>query len=102
METDVYAEMRKKLAAHGYPADNLFGEKYYDEKIFELLEEESLNNDKGKSSVERFRDVVPDPNHLLMERCPYAGKLDEAPTFFITISVFIIAATTFIHSYPEN
>ncbi len=76
MINDIYFEMRKILEAHGYANGNFFGAEYFDEKIFQHLESSDLNNEKGISFVDRFRDVVSDPNNLFIKRCSDAGKLE--------------------------
>jgi hypothetical protein len=72
---DIHKELREKLEF--YSQDNIYGEEYYDDKIFDYLENKSFSNRKGIDFESRFRDVISDPNNLFINRVEDAGKIER-------------------------
>lgn len=73
---DVYHELRKKIYLN-FPHGDVFGDEYFDDSIFSLLESDSINNAKGITDEKRFLDIISDPSNLFIKRNPNAGKCDN-------------------------
>ncbi len=74
---DIYKEMRSALRKAGYKKGDYYGEKYFDDKIFKVLSDPSINNIKGTTFEDRFRDILSDPNNLFIPRVVNSGKLEN-------------------------
>lgn len=64
------------LSQNNIDVSNL-GEEYYDDRVFYLLSDQSINNTKGGGCYGRFRDIVSDPNNLFIPRCEGAGEVKD-------------------------
>jgi len=73
---EIYKEMKDILSQNNIDVSNL-GEEYYNDRVFDLLSDQSISNAKGESWYGRFRDVVSDPNNLFIHRCEDSGKVKD-------------------------
>ena len=76
-----HKEIKDYLSNFGYDnLENNYGEKYYADKIFEILETTKTKEKGGVSNPDdfdsRFIDIISDPNNLFIERHDDAGIID--------------------------
>jgi len=71
---NIHKELRSHLI--NYSQDDVYGEEYYDDLIFDYLENVSIFNKKGLDFDSRFRDIISDPNNLFIPRSEKAGSTD--------------------------
>jgi hypothetical protein len=75
---DTYKEMREILKKNGVNSNELnFGYKFFNDNVFDFFYDNNLLNKKGDNFIDRFRDIVSDPNNLFIERCKNSGKLEN-------------------------
>lgn len=60
----------------------IYNKNFYTDDIFELIESNSINNEKGglknpQDYYQRFRDIISDPNNLFIERVSESGKIEN-------------------------
>jgi hypothetical protein len=73
----------KKLKSKSAPIfEKIYSKNFYDDTIFNLLEEPSINNIKGggendQDYFNRFKDIISDPNNLFIERVENAGEIND-------------------------
>lgn len=73
---DIYKEIREILNSMGIESnENNFGDEYFDDSVFKQLTDNFQLNKKGENFIDRFRDVLSDPNNLFIDRCENAGCL---------------------------
>lgn len=69
-------ELRNFLQSKGYNCPNeSYGDEFYNDSIFDLLFDDSPKIKDG-NYINRFRDVISDPNNLFIERHELAGKIE--------------------------
>ncbi len=74
---DIYKEIRILLNNNGIINDEKsFGDEYFNDEIFKILETDT-ENIKGETFIDRFRDVISDPNNLFIKRSEFSGNLDN-------------------------
>ena len=72
----------EKLKSKNYSThENTYDENFYTDNIFNLLEDESINNVKGgfnnpSDNFNRFKDIISDPNNLYINRVENAGVIE--------------------------
>lgn len=74
---DIYKKIRKHLFKKFPHSTDVFGDEYFDDSIFDILESDLRNNKKGQTFDERFLDVMSDPNNLFIKRHIDAGKIQN-------------------------
>lgn len=75
---DIYKEIRCVLNDNEIKNDeNSFGDEYFTDDIFKILQNNSVVNKKGETFMDRFRDVISDPNNLFIKRSKFSGKLEN-------------------------
>lgn len=73
---DIYESLRKRIN-NQFTDQVVFGDEYFDDKIFEILESNTNIKGKGKNFEERFKDIISDPNNLFIKRHPDSGKCES-------------------------
>jgi hypothetical protein len=69
--------MRCVLKDNGIKNDeNSFGDEYFTDDIFKILQNNVVNK-KGETFIDRFRDVISDPNNLFIKRSEFSGQLEN-------------------------
>jgi len=108
MIRDPHTRILNQLEKRGYDINNKsYGESFFDDSIFKLLEE-NLNNEKGGVSnpedyFSRYRDIISDPNNLFIQRVQDAGKIDgELITLHNGIKLFANYYGNFIKILKYN
>jgi hypothetical protein len=72
---DTYEFLRRKLRENKIESTEYdFGDEYFSDEIFGFLED-GVDKNKGINYLERFGDVISDPNNLFIERHVDSGKL---------------------------
>ena len=64
---DAQRDLRNLLTEFGYSRYECYGDNFYNEDIFKLLSQKTLN-EKGVQQQDRFRDIISDPNNFFIPR----------------------------------
>ena len=72
---DIHSEIRLNLV--NFSRDLIYGEEYYSDDIFKMIESSEILNFKGLDFNMRFLDIISDPNNLFIKRVENAGELKD-------------------------
>jgi hypothetical protein len=72
---DIHKEIREQLV--DFSQDLVYGEEYYSDNIFKIIESSEILNLKGLDFNMRFRDIISDPNNLFIKRVENAGEITD-------------------------